>query len=222
MDVSIPFEPGTWKSFKNILSSLFIEPTSNPTTILYTLLLLTNLPSIFIFHNQFVAWQEIVTRFLSQNTYFKLFFTSYTSWGEGEPNNAGGNENCVHLYMKKDKNWNDKKCSQSYAHVCQKVCRETNSLSVAVNLSTIHHINNNILWLVLLLSFFSLNTLKVGMVSSSTQQVIYVLNIWWSEETFREPKYHHEFNKWHALDTFRAPDEIEIWENELFRHMKSE
>ncbi|XP_033122640.1 C-type lectin mannose-binding isoform-like, partial [Anneissia japonica] len=44
----------------------------------------------------------------------------YRKWGSGEPNNVGGNENCVHT--KKNGNyltWNDIRCSARLSYVCE-------------------------------------------------------------------------------------------------------
>ncbi|XP_072226606.1 ladderlectin-like [Leuresthes tenuis] len=39
-------------------------------------------------------------------------------WNRGEPNNAGGSEECVHTNWGTDKKWNDKDCSFKYSFVC--------------------------------------------------------------------------------------------------------
>ncbi len=41
----------------------------------------------------------------------------FTSWSAGEPNNAGGNENCVQMYP--DGNWNDLDCSSGAASILE-------------------------------------------------------------------------------------------------------
>ena len=42
----------------------------------------------------------------------------YTNWGPGEPNNSGGNEDCVHMLP--NGKWNDGGCSWKYPFVvCQ-------------------------------------------------------------------------------------------------------
>ena len=41
--------------------------------------------------------------------------TSYRNWGEYEPNNAGGIENCAHLGPK----WNDNHCMRDFSFVCE-------------------------------------------------------------------------------------------------------
>ncbi|XP_078603364.1 scavenger receptor cysteine-rich domain-containing protein DMBT1-like [Branchiostoma floridae x Branchiostoma japonicum] len=48
---------------------------------------------------------------------------SYTDWGDGEPNNAGGAENCA-MYIpathaSKGNNWNDAPCSGSKGSICE-------------------------------------------------------------------------------------------------------
>ena len=44
---------------------------------------------------------------------------SYTNWRSGEPNNYGGNENCV-LYRKNHGTWNDIACSTKLQAICEK------------------------------------------------------------------------------------------------------
>ena len=54
--------------------------------------------------------------FLSSNTSI-----TYTNWASGEPNNAGGIENCV--YMKTFANqlqWNDAPCNWTSSVLCQR------------------------------------------------------------------------------------------------------
>lgn len=40
-------------------------------------------------------------------------------WDDGEPNNAGGNENCVHLASWANGRWNDIPCEPALPYVCQ-------------------------------------------------------------------------------------------------------
>ncbi|XP_033746963.1 lactose-binding lectin l-2-like [Pecten maximus] len=42
---------------------------------------------------------------------------TYTDWRPGEPNDVGGNEDCVHL---KSDGWNDGRCSIAFAFICEK------------------------------------------------------------------------------------------------------
>uniref|UniRef100_A0A3Q3KAZ2 C-type lectin domain-containing protein n=2 Tax=Monopterus albus TaxID=43700 RepID=A0A3Q3KAZ2_MONAL len=42
----------------------------------------------------------------------------FVFWNVGEPNNAGGNEHCVHGTLSLDMKWNDLLCSQTFAFVC--------------------------------------------------------------------------------------------------------
>jgi len=42
----------------------------------------------------------------------------FTFWNEGEPNNFGGSEACVHTNWSTDKKWNDAECSSEYSFVC--------------------------------------------------------------------------------------------------------
>ncbi|XP_061597871.1 ladderlectin-like [Cololabis saira] len=43
---------------------------------------------------------------------------SFSNWNSGEPNNSGGNEECVHTNWGTPKNWNDINCSGEFAFVC--------------------------------------------------------------------------------------------------------
>ena len=40
---------------------------------------------------------------------------TYTNWYSGEPNNHGGNEECLHM---RDGKWNDIKCSRKLDFIC--------------------------------------------------------------------------------------------------------
>ena len=42
----------------------------------------------------------------------------FTLWANGEPNNAGSNEDCVELRMP-SKNWNDLPCHQTLPYICE-------------------------------------------------------------------------------------------------------
>ena len=46
---------------------------------------------------------------------------SYARWTSGEPNNEGGNENCVHMYVNGGGKsyWNDINCNNKYGYICQ-------------------------------------------------------------------------------------------------------
>ncbi|XP_070548000.1 perlucin-like protein isoform X1 [Ptychodera flava] len=43
----------------------------------------------------------------------------FTSWSPDEPNNSGGTENCVEIWMK-DYLWNDRTCSLERKSMCEK------------------------------------------------------------------------------------------------------
>lgn len=45
---------------------------------------------------------------------------SYADWSTGQPDNAGGHENCVHLWYQKPKyQMNDWICNQSAYYICE-------------------------------------------------------------------------------------------------------
>ncbi|XP_037530987.1 galactose-specific lectin nattectin-like [Nematolebias whitei] len=46
---------------------------------------------------------------------------SYTHWGSGEPNNLGGNKNCMDINVDGQDHVNDEVCSQENAFVCVQV-----------------------------------------------------------------------------------------------------
>ena len=43
----------------------------------------------------------------------------YTNWQPGEPNDAGGNEDCAGM-LENQGQWNDKQCSDQRTFVCKK------------------------------------------------------------------------------------------------------
>ncbi|XP_061398659.1 lectin subunit alpha-like [Musca vetustissima] len=46
---------------------------------------------------------------------------TFTNWAKGEPNNAGSNEHCVHVWSLRDGfQWNDKACTTKYGFICEK------------------------------------------------------------------------------------------------------
>ena len=49
---------------------------------------------------------------------------TYTNWHGGEPNNHGGNENCVHTYAEYNGTWNDVTCDTYMPAVCEIEGRE--------------------------------------------------------------------------------------------------
>lgn len=42
----------------------------------------------------------------------------YNNWGQGEPNDADGNEDCV--ILRRDNTLNDDKCDRKYPFICKK------------------------------------------------------------------------------------------------------
>ena len=45
---------------------------------------------------------------------------TYTNWHTGEPNDFGGDENCVELLTSyRGAEWNDKNCNRSLRYVCE-------------------------------------------------------------------------------------------------------
>ena len=44
---------------------------------------------------------------------------AYTNWGSGEPNNHGGNENCVNINGQRYGLWNDDHCSKAWYPICE-------------------------------------------------------------------------------------------------------
>jgi hypothetical protein len=45
--------------------------------------------------------------------------SGYTAWHTGEPNNAGGNEDCVQLRRYGIPTWNDEPCNRSFNYICE-------------------------------------------------------------------------------------------------------
>ncbi|CAC5386980.1 COLEC12 [Mytilus coruscus] len=45
---------------------------------------------------------------------------TYTDWNPGEPNNAGRQEDCVHMNNNNGYKWNDIKCSHVFSYICEK------------------------------------------------------------------------------------------------------
>ena len=43
----------------------------------------------------------------------------FTDWHAGQPDNSGGKEHCLHLYVSFDYHWNDAPCSGSKRYVCE-------------------------------------------------------------------------------------------------------
>ncbi|CAG2219112.1 unnamed protein product [Mytilus edulis] len=45
---------------------------------------------------------------------------NYTDWNPGQPDNSGGNENCLHMVAGYGLKWNDKQCKTAYRFICEK------------------------------------------------------------------------------------------------------
>jgi len=44
---------------------------------------------------------------------------NYSNWYQGQPDNNGGNENCINIFSDQGYKWNDEACDQSYCFVCE-------------------------------------------------------------------------------------------------------
>ena len=53
---------------------------------------------------------------------------TYTYWSSGEPNNAGGSEDCAEIYPRNSE-WNDKRCATLRHYVCEANGRSENILN---------------------------------------------------------------------------------------------
>ena len=46
---------------------------------------------------------------------------NYTKWGNGEPNNGGGSEDCGIILMEnRQSDWDDRPCSRNYSFICER------------------------------------------------------------------------------------------------------
>ncbi|MBI5527519.1 MAG: C-type lectin domain-containing protein [Deltaproteobacteria bacterium] len=58
---------------------------------------------------------------------------SYTNWYPGEPNDSGGNEDCVQMYVALYQNkWNDGNCAGLFPYVCEYPSSSTNGVDLKV------------------------------------------------------------------------------------------
>jgi len=46
-------------------------------------------------------------------------FMDFTLWSVGEPNDAGGNEDCVNIWPEISYRWNDQNCATELCFVCE-------------------------------------------------------------------------------------------------------
>ena len=44
----------------------------------------------------------------------------FTDWGQDEPNNSGGGEDCAHIYILKNNMWNDARCTAKFFFICER------------------------------------------------------------------------------------------------------
>jgi len=45
---------------------------------------------------------------------------SFTDWSKGQPNNSGGNEDCMHLYDRFNFDWNNSPCISKVGFICER------------------------------------------------------------------------------------------------------
>ena len=66
-------------------------------------------------------WWMGLTDQVSEGVWFWVdgSFPSYTNWHAGEPNDAGGNEDCAQLNRFGDDTWNDEPCSREFYYICE-------------------------------------------------------------------------------------------------------
>ncbi|XP_072536842.1 P-selectin isoform X2 [Salminus brasiliensis] len=109
---------------------------------------ITYLNQVLPFHRQYYwigirkvgeAWTWVGTR--------KTLTDEAANWAKGEPNNQGSGEDCVEIYIKRDKDtakWNDERCSKKKASLCYKVvqCPPITS-AIGRNMNCSHPFNSN-------------------------------------------------------------------------------
>ena len=76
--------------------------------------------------------QENIWKWHSSGSIF-----NYTNWNTGEPNSAGGDQDCLKMWSNASYNykWDDEDCSDKYRTICQikgKICC-INNVNLAVN-----------------------------------------------------------------------------------------
>ena len=53
------------------------------------------------------------------------YLTTYSNWHPAEPNNSGGNEECMLIHGDRMLQWNDISCFQEFAFICEKEIMST-------------------------------------------------------------------------------------------------
>ena len=56
---------------------------------------------------------------------FGTYLTTYSNWDPAEPNNSGGNEECMLIHGDRMLQWNDISCSSEFAFICEKEIMST-------------------------------------------------------------------------------------------------